>query len=117
MLRNLRSRRRPRYGAHICALIAALLLLLSVSLLHSRLVTDRNSLPLPHSSSDESFSDSDPLLEDTDPEDRNSGTDDRIDELDDVVDESKDPRVDSEEDEEEIDQSRVSGITSPSFLL
>ncbi|KAM7500372.1 hypothetical protein LguiA_024786 [Lonicera macranthoides] len=105
MLRNLRSRRRPRYGAHICALIAALLLLLSVSLLHSRLVTDRNSLPLPHSS----FDDSDPLLEDTDPEDRNSSTDDRIDELDDVVDESKDPRVDSEEDEEEIDQSRVSG--------
>ncbi|XP_012081266.1 uncharacterized protein At4g19900 isoform X2 [Jatropha curcas] len=37
MLRSLRSRRRPRYGAHVCAVISALLLLLSVSLLHTRL--------------------------------------------------------------------------------
>ncbi|XP_043807752.1 uncharacterized protein At4g19900 isoform X2 [Manihot esculenta] len=37
MLRSLRSRRRPRYGVHVCAVISALLLLLSVSLLHTRL--------------------------------------------------------------------------------
>eukprot|EP00257_Ricinus_communis_P018995 XP_015577847.1 uncharacterized protein At4g19900 [Ricinus communis] len=37
MLRSLRSRRRPRYGAQVCAVISALLLLLSVSLLHTRI--------------------------------------------------------------------------------
>ncbi|KAJ9168563.1 hypothetical protein P3X46_020068 [Hevea brasiliensis] len=37
MLRSLRSRRRPRYGAHLCAVISALLLLISLSLLHTRL--------------------------------------------------------------------------------
>ncbi|CAN1806178.1 Uncharacterized protein At4g19900 [Linum perenne] len=37
MLPNLRSRRRPLYGAQICALAAALLLLVSVSLLYTRL--------------------------------------------------------------------------------
>ncbi|CAN0855046.1 Uncharacterized protein At4g19900 [Linum grandiflorum] len=37
MFRSLHSRRRPLYGAQICALAAALLLLLSVSLLYTRL--------------------------------------------------------------------------------
>jgi hypothetical protein len=113
MLRNLRARRRPRYGAHICALIAAVLLLLSVSLLYSRLSSDRTPPPRHHlTHSNSILPDSDPLLEDTDPEDHNSSnaSDDRIDELDDVFEESKSREVDTEEDEDEvIHHSRVSG--------
>ncbi|KAE8655349.1 Alpha 1,4-glycosyltransferase family protein, putative isoform 2 [Hibiscus syriacus] len=37
MIRNLRSRRRPRYGAQVCAVLSALLLLFSVSILYTRL--------------------------------------------------------------------------------
>ncbi|CAL5412863.1 unnamed protein product [Camellia sinensis] len=120
MLRNLRARRRPRYGPHVCALIAALLLLLSVSLLHSRLGSDRDSLP--HSrlhSSNEIVSD--PLLDDTDPDLSYSTTkvsEDRIDEIDDVQDDFSDKSRASDEEEilgaidsedEEADQPRVSG--------
>ncbi|KAI8000052.1 Uncharacterized protein LOK49_LG09G02843 [Camellia lanceoleosa] len=120
MLRNLRARRRPRYGPHVCALIAALLLLLSVSLLHSRLGSDRDSLPHSrlHSSNDIV---SDPLLDDTDPDLSYSITkvsEDRIDEIDDVQDDFSDKSRASDEEEilgaidsedEEADQSRVSG--------
>lgn len=99
MLRHLRGRRRPSYGAHLCALAAALLLLLSVSLLHSRLTSDRTSDPLRHSTDANSFSD--PLLEDSDPDDLKSatGSDDRIDELDDGAQEESDPSKVSNEDE------------------
>ncbi|XP_024980506.1 uncharacterized protein At4g19900 [Cynara cardunculus var. scolymus] len=107
MLRKLRSRRRPTYGTHVCALIAALLLLLSVSILYSRLSSDRHSHRPRHHQTDElTF---DPLVEEADPDDRNS-SEDRIDELDDAVQEDRDSRVQDEEDgdEDETDQSRVS---------
>ncbi|XP_042028114.1 uncharacterized protein At4g19900-like [Salvia splendens] len=84
MLRQLRTRRRPRYGAHICALIAAVLLLLSVSLLYSSLsFSSQPQLPL-HHSRDNSFN---PLLDDLDSEalTTTNPNDDRIDELDDVI--------------------------------
>ncbi|XP_047957373.1 uncharacterized protein At4g19900-like isoform X2 [Salvia hispanica] len=85
MLRQLRTRRRPRYGAHICALIAAVLLLLSVSLLYSRLsfFSSQPQHPL-HHSRDNSFN---PLLDDLDSETltTTNPNDDRIDELDDVI--------------------------------
>ncbi|XP_076927043.1 uncharacterized protein At4g19900-like [Bidens hawaiensis] len=77
MLKKLRSRRQPRYSTHICALIAAVLLLLSVSILYLRLTSDRHTTH--HHSDQLTF---DPLLEEADPEDRNS-SDDRIDILDD----------------------------------
>ncbi|KAI3747344.1 hypothetical protein L6452_09798 [Arctium lappa] len=106
MLRKLRSRRRPTYGTHVCAFIAALLLLLSVSILYTRLTSDRHSQH--HQTDQLTF---DPLLEEADPDDRNS-SDDRIDELDDAVQEDPDSRVqdedDGDENEDETEQSRVS---------
>ncbi|KAI3798487.1 hypothetical protein L1987_33764 [Smallanthus sonchifolius] len=104
MLRKLRSRRRPRYGTHICAFTAALLLLLSVSILYIRLTSHH---PTDHHSDELTF---DPLLEEADPDDRTSD-DDRIDVLDDP-----DSRIQDEEeilrrldaDEDGTDQSRVS---------
>ncbi|KAI8524667.1 hypothetical protein RHMOL_Rhmol13G0165700 [Rhododendron molle] len=110
MLRNLRARRRPRYGAHLCALIAALLLLLSVSLLHSRLGSDRGGDSRNRHyhliSADDVVLD--PLLGDADPDDArslNNKSDDRIDELDEVVQVSNAEEIlggglDSEEEEE-----------------
>lgn len=81
MLRTLRSRRRPRYGAHVCALIAALLLLLSVSLLHTRLSQPHHILHHPNTSlNDDVFVD--PLISDSD--DSNENNEDKIDELDTV---------------------------------
>ncbi|RVW65175.1 hypothetical protein CK203_035752 [Vitis vinifera] len=95
MLRTLRSRRRPRYGAQVCAVIAALLLLLSVTVLHSRLSFSRDSRLSPKVGLGLRFPNSkvppidpqndavvlDPLTQDSDPG-GNSGADDRIDELD-----------------------------------
>ncbi|KAI4332566.1 hypothetical protein L6164_017462 [Bauhinia variegata] len=106
MLRNLRSRRRPRYGAYICAVISALLLLFSVSLLYTRLSHShphthlyRNSRPFNHADSHSLVSDSD--------DEGISGGDDRIDELD-IVEE--DQRVaDLDEENEGLDQTKVSG--------
>ncbi|KAI5387167.1 uncharacterized protein At4g19900 [Lathyrus oleraceus] len=66
----LRSRRRSPYGAYLCAVISAVLLLLSVSLLYSR-------LSLSHS---DSHSNPRTLLSDTD--DSDLSTSDPIDELD-----------------------------------
>ncbi|XP_071735492.1 uncharacterized protein At4g19900 [Rutidosis leptorrhynchoides] len=102
MLRKLRSRRRPRYGTYVCTLIAAVLLLLSVSILYIRLNSDRHSHH--HRSDDLTFN---PLFEDSDPDDRHS-SDDRIDEIDDAVHEDPDSRVHDEEIEDGIDQTRVS---------
>ncbi|KAK2989272.1 hypothetical protein RJ640_017269 [Escallonia rubra] len=104
MLRNLRARRRPRYGPQVCALIAALLLLLSVSLLYSRL-----SLPNHHHHRTPSLT-SDTLLQSSDPDDLATTTttsDDRIDEQDNEDAVQVDP---TDDDEDEIDQSRVSGF-------
>lgn len=97
MLRRLRVRRRPSYASHLCAITTAILLLLSVSLLHSRLTSDRPTNPLLQSNDAGSFSD--PLLDDGDPDDLKTvaGSDDRIDELDDV---DFDPsKISNEEDE------------------
>ncbi|KAL5197907.1 hypothetical protein ABZP36_001419 [Zizania latifolia] len=49
------ARRRSGLGAHLCAVVAALLLLLSLAVLHSRLSS--SSSPFPHSSSSRSSSD------------------------------------------------------------
>ncbi|TKY58993.1 Galactosyltransferase protein [Spatholobus suberectus] len=73
-----RSRRRSPYGAYLCAVIAAVLLLLSVSLLYSRLSRSHphsNHLPRPSLLSDSA---------------ELSGADDPIDELD-FIDETQDP--------------------------
>ncbi|XP_057971764.1 uncharacterized protein At4g19900 isoform X2 [Malania oleifera] len=116
MLRTLRSRRRPRYGAPLCAAVSALLLLLSVTVLHSRLGFDRRS-PTTLLSNDLSF-ETNPLLDDAVSE---STSDDRIDELD-VVEEDQDSdpsKASNEEeilrgvefeDEDESDQSKASGF-------
>ncbi|KAD7478360.1 hypothetical protein R6Q59_007819 [Mikania micrantha] len=106
MLRKLRSRRRPRSGAHICALIAALLLLASVSILYTRLSSDRHHSGH-HPSNQLTL---DPLLEEPDPDDRNS-SDDPIDLQDDPdlrIQDDPDSRVQDEDDEDGTDQSRVS---------
>ncbi|KAF8037858.1 hypothetical protein BT93_B0639 [Corymbia citriodora subsp. variegata] len=84
MLRTLRSRRRPRCGAHVCALISAVLLLLSVSLLYSRLSSTTAA------SAADSVSGrilSDPAAESADR--LELGGDDKIDELD-IVEEEAD---------------------------
>ncbi|CAI9090546.1 OLC1v1025345C1 [Oldenlandia corymbosa var. corymbosa] len=86
-----RPRRRHRYGAQICALFAAVLLLLSVSLLHNRLnfFHSQSAAVHPHSLSqhDAGLSlSNNPLLDDsTDSLDRSSNSDDLIDEHDDFV--------------------------------
>ncbi|KAE7995958.1 hypothetical protein FH972_000710 [Carpinus fangiana] len=112
MLRNLRTRRRPRYGAQACAIISALLLLLSVSVLYTRL-----SHAPSHTRQHRYFTDSrndvdsNPLLSDTQDDDV-SNSEDKIDELD-IVEE--DPQQQDESDEEEdaegygSDRPRVSG--------
>ncbi|KAJ8545197.1 hypothetical protein K7X08_017780 [Anisodus acutangulus] len=107
MLRNLRTRRRPLYGAHICALAAAILLLLSVSLLYSRLnfFLQPNN-PHPHPLQYDTISLNNPLVDDLSDADYRS-SDDRIDELD-VADNNNNNDDDfllsneSEEDDEEI---------------
>ncbi|XP_010276181.1 PREDICTED: uncharacterized protein At4g19900 [Nelumbo nucifera] len=119
MFRTFRNRRRPRYGAQLCTIIAALLLLLSVSVLYSRLSFDRRSQVRPFSSSrlglgfpsvpnldfsQDSSNDLDelvanPLLEDVDGDGAGNGNDDRIDELDVVEEESDDQSKLSNEEE------------------
>lgn len=128
MLRTLRSRRRPRYGAQLCTIVAALLLLLSVTVLHSRLSFSRDSRLSPKVGFGLRFSNSkvplldpqndavefDPLTQDSDTG-GNFGAEDRIDELD-VVEEDQTGVSNEEEilrgvetEDEEIGESRVSG--------
>lgn len=123
MLRTFRSRRRNRYVVHFCAVTAAVLLLLSVSFLHSRLSADRrtSSSTDAAASFDDPFEAEDSLLQDSDPDLRATTTtatsDDRIDELD-VVDD--DSRVSDEEEilrgldseGEDNSQSRISSSFS-----
>ncbi|KAL7089689.1 hypothetical protein ACP275_13G199300 [Erythranthe tilingii] len=121
MLRHLRSRRRPRYGAHVCALIAAVLLLLSVSLLHSRLSFfnshSQHPHPLPH---DYSLN---PLLDDLDSEGitTTNSNDDRIDELDDAVlddisSNNNEEILAEEEDEDALQQNQNTAVSSNYFF-
>ncbi|MED6206826.1 hypothetical protein PIB30_030272 [Stylosanthes scabra] len=84
----LRSRRRSPYAAYLCAFISAILLLLSVSLLYSRL-----SLSHPHSSLLRRTPPSPSLLSDSTPDDLAS--DDPIDELDLLDDQNPDPSLDT----------------------
>ncbi|KAK7258093.1 hypothetical protein RIF29_32542 [Crotalaria pallida] len=114
MLPISRSRRRPRYGAFLCAVVTAILLLLSVSLLHTHL-----SLSHPHSHSHPRFHhhhlhrntrpthyfNYDSLLSDSANDDATGG-EDTIDALD-IVDEQQPPQED-EEDDEPFDQIKVS---------
>ncbi|XP_031268071.1 uncharacterized protein At4g19900 [Pistacia vera] len=99
MLRTLRSRRRPRYGAHVCAFIAALLLLLSVSLLHTRLSQPQHLLDRPK-----------PLLNDgaSDFEGSSSSIEDKIDELDNVDEGQENDAVDADTHDQVHDQRKVS---------
>lgn len=91
MLGTLRTKRRSRYGVHLCAVAAALLLLLSVSLLHSLLTPKRRGFFQDDGVSvlDDPFTAEDPLLQDSDPDLRATLSDDRIDELDIIDDDSK----------------------------
>ncbi|XWS12309.1 hypothetical protein CRYUN_Cryun37aG0078600 [Craigia yunnanensis] len=86
MLRNLRSRRRPRYGVQVCAVISALLLLFSVSLLHTRLSLSSKPHIYPHFSLDDNNDvafHTNPLLSDAEDDvTTSSSTDDKIDEFD-----------------------------------
>lgn len=113
MLRNLRTRRRPRYGAQACAVISALLLLLSVSVLYTRLSHAPSHPHHPHHyfTNSRNDVDSNPLLSDAQDDDV-STSEDKIDELD-IVEE--DPQQQDESEEEEADgddpsdRPRVSG--------
>ncbi|KAJ4975719.1 hypothetical protein NE237_000825 [Protea cynaroides] len=115
MFRTFRNRRRPRYGTQICAIAGALLLLVSVTVLHSFLGSDRRVQAQSFSSSSrlgfqsdpdlkfsqDSSNDVDdvvanPLLQDVDNDGAGSNGDDRIDELD-VEDEDDKSRVSTEE--------------------
>ncbi|KZV25840.1 hypothetical protein F511_20730 [Dorcoceras hygrometricum] len=119
MLRQLRTRRRPRYGTHICALIAALLLLLSVSLLHSRLAFFNSHTPNhPHQHPLDSTLSYDPLLDDLDNDSLGSSNpnDDRIDEFDEANSENPDDIL-AEEEEDDSLQNQIPAIASPYYFF
>lgn len=114
----LRTRRRHSYGAPICALVAAILLLLSVTLLYNRINFFQSHSAYPHSYAqhDAVSLTNNPLLDDsTDSLDRSSNSDDLIDEHDDAVlntnnnNNSGDEFFSSEEDVEDEDDDVVSG--------
>ncbi|KAK7264092.1 hypothetical protein RJT34_31695 [Clitoria ternatea] len=101
MLRNLRSRRRPRYGVFLCAVVSGLLLLLLVSLLRSGIIW--------HSPPHEFNYDS--LLSDSATNDATAGND-IIDAID-VVDEKLKPEqdtADADDDDEPLDEDNSSGF-------
>ncbi|CAA3025227.1 uncharacterized protein At4g19900-like [Olea europaea subsp. europaea] len=122
MLRHLRTRRRPRYGAHICALLAAILLLLSVSLLHSRLsFFNSQSHPQHRPLSQDSLS-LNPLLDDLDSYSLTTSrsNDDRIDELDDAALDininNNNDEAEPEDEDDESNQNQNSGVSSNYFF-
>ncbi|KAG6695061.1 hypothetical protein I3843_09G076500 [Carya illinoinensis] len=110
MLRNLRIRRRPRYGVRVCAVISALLLLLSVSLLYSSLSHSQSHPYRNHLyTRSQNDLDSTPILSDSQHEGV-STSEDKLDELDIVEEEQQ--QHDEAEDEDDNDQSdrhRASG--------
>ncbi|GLT59145.1 hypothetical protein SLA2020_319810 [Shorea laevis] len=109
MLRTLRSRRRPRYGAQVCAVISAFLLLLSVSLLHSRL--SLSSKPHIYQRQSGTVLPTNPLLSDSDDDFGGVSTDDKIDELDTL--EESDPVSNEDEIEQEQQETATDrGISS-----
>ncbi|KAJ1404060.1 lactosylceramide 4-alpha-glycosyltransferase [Sesbania bispinosa] len=97
MLRNLRSQRRPRYGGFLCGIVSALLLLLSLSLLHSH----------SHRRFPSHVVNYDSLLSDSANDDATGG-EDTIDALD-VEEEQPQDATDVEEDDEPLDEKKVSG--------
>lgn len=114
MLRNLRSRRRPHYGGFICTIVSALLLLFSLSLLHSY---SRHPFPSHEVNYDSLLSDSS--------NDDTTGGEDTIDELD-VVEEqtTHESTADAEDDEDPSDDNNkalgyffdhVEGVIKKSF--
>ncbi|XP_061343713.1 uncharacterized protein At4g19900-like [Gastrolobium bilobum] len=100
MLRNLRSRRNHRYGVFLCAVVSAILLLVSVSLLHSRISYSHPRFPSHEVNYNSLLSDS--------VNDDATGGEDTIDALD-VVGEQPPDTTDVEEDDEPLDQIKVSG--------
>ncbi|WCJ28493.1 alpha 1 4-glycosyltransferase family protein [Euphorbia peplus] len=101
MLRSLRSRRRPRYGSHLCITISALLLLLSVSLLYGRLSSSPNQnqpylLHPNHDSDSVTILHQNPLLSDS-IETLNGDVSDKIDELDNFEEEKETAGNDEDE--------------------
>ncbi|KAJ0982644.1 hypothetical protein J5N97_010899 [Dioscorea zingiberensis] len=99
MLRSHAPRRRSRYAPQLCAFIAAFLLLLSISVLHSRISSSPLRLSLPFRSSPSSHPIPDSLFDDADNDAFDASSDDLIDELDDGVDEAGKGDKLSEEDE------------------
>ncbi|XP_039139472.1 uncharacterized protein At4g19900 isoform X1 [Dioscorea cayenensis subsp. rotundata] len=99
MLRPHAPRRRARYAPQFCAFAAAFLLLLSLSVLHSRLSSSPIRLSLPFRSSPSSHTVPDSLFDDADNDAFDASSDDLIDELDDGVDEAGKGDKLSEEDE------------------
>ncbi|XVF27259.1 hypothetical protein REPUB_Repub14bG0091500 [Reevesia pubescens] len=122
MLRNLRSRRRPRYGAQVvCAVISALLLLVSVSLLHTRLSLSSKPHIYPQHSSVDNTNNNDnvfhtnPLLSDDDVTTTANtfSTDDKIDEFDTLEENDTVATEDENNNNNEIEQEEEGlGITT-----
>lgn len=133
MLRSLslssRPRRRPRYGVYLCAVVSSLLLLLSVSLLYSRLSHSHSLLNHRqyryHSTRYDTVSLTNPLISDEDLDDNISSstsisaTEDKIDELDDIEDTSKNDELDEDDErqqpEYDEDNRRQPGVSSIFF--
>ncbi|KAF7841138.1 putative alpha 1,4-glycosyltransferase family protein [Senna tora] len=114
MLRNLRSRRRLRYGSFVCAAFSALLLLLSVSLLYTRLSHSHAHLHShlyrnPRPSHEVNY---DSLLSDS-ANDEILGSEDKIDALDFVEEQQQEEddlrTMEVEDDDESVDQIKSSG--------
>lgn len=110
----LRSRRKPHYGAYVCSLTAALLLLLSVALLYNRLTLSKDHNYL--QSSNDVYTDN-TLIDDPD---FGSGSidEDRIDEHDVIVNEDNEQFIGGDEDGEDDDsgyQGQSSGVSGYYF--
>ncbi|KAL6201664.1 hypothetical protein ACLB2K_025376 [Fragaria x ananassa] len=117
MLRSIRSRRphRPRYGVYICAVISALLLLLSVSLLYTRLsqshhLNYRYPTPL-----NDDVSLSNPLISDAAAAAATVTADDKIDVLEEVV--AEDAPRDYEVEDDDDPQPEQGGGSSAGFFF
>ncbi|KAK6931927.1 Glycosyltransferase, DXD sugar-binding motif [Dillenia turbinata] len=123
MLRSPPPRPQSRCGAQACAIFAALLLILSVLVLHSRLTRHPNANSHLRRQNDALYAPDDPFsnffVDDTDPNDvvsfNKPNRDDRIDELDIVEEEEKVSNEEEilrsvENEDDDSDKSRVSGF-------